>query len=625
MDVTRDAMRASESAAVRLVPEGRRLGLIIGIDTYSQEIPPLSAAVADARIMHAAMTDPECGRFVPEHTTLLTDIEATDSRIRQELERLRKIATPADEIWFYYAGHALIVDGDHRLLPVNANREFLDATSVDFSAQFRKIQCRRKIVFLDCCHAGAADTTTRNMHDVDEVFRTYQANGTLTYCSSDGDQKSVELPEHGHGAFTYWLARGLRGEADADQSGVVTSDELWQYVCAHVEADARRLTGRTQTPRLKADTSGAFALSLNATALHRQDEQEAARVASERARAERFEEDKHLLDRLLGMDELTSLSTDEGRRAIAALKEESKTALNIRKALDQFRSNEDATDAVLRIRGSLTSMAPRPSQTAEIERRVRAQVIQQLSGSVPVIRQADAPKTADAAAAKSSVVPSAASSAASLPALSASAEPTRSRKTSQPFHAKSSATIAPSTGVWKKVTAGCAVVIAIVGVLKIAGGGGEPSLQAIGGDTIPAFVPKAESIATPSPTDTKSASQASSTVAPALTEKAAPDAPKLTAAAKFADQPKLEKQMSLETLAAGVREALAIGGDAKAAFDKMVEADSVVADAIAKNTLNEENLAYALKFRAALKPHMKRLNTCVQSRAAAGTNKEPCT
>ncbi len=364
MSSTRDAF--FKQTVSRVIPEGRRLGLVIGIDAYGDDsgIPRLSAAVADARAIHAVMIDPECGRFAPELTTVLTDAQATDSAIRVALERLRKSATRDDEVWFFYAGHAVLVDGEHRLLPANAQSEFLDATTVHFAELFRKIQCRRKIVFLDCCHAGAADANTRHVHDVEEVFKSYQASGTITYCSSEGDQKSVELEEVGHGAFTYWLERGLRGEADADGSGVVTSDELWQYVCTHVEADARRLTGRTQTPRLKSDTSGAFALSVNAKAVHRRIEDEERKVAEAAAIAAQLDADRRTLRELLGEDDVENLSTEELKAAIRALAADSPSAKQIRKALETYWGTRDVGVATAHIRGALSIGRGSPSGNA---------------------------------------------------------------------------------------------------------------------------------------------------------------------------------------------------------------------------------------------------------------------
>jgi len=361
MTSTRD-VDIPDDVVTRVIPAGRRLGLVIGIDAYEDPgIAKLSAAVADANLIHKAMVDPECGRFDAQYTTVLTNASATESGMKIQLERLRKIATLDDEVWFFYAGHAMIVDGEHRLLPVNSQKEFLDATSVNFSELFQKIRCRRKIVFLDCCHAGATSASTRDVHNIEDVLKSYDATGTITYCSSDGDQKSVELPERGQGAFTYWLERGLRGEADSDNSGVVSSDELWKYVCDNVERDAKRETGQTQTPRLKSDTSGAFALSVNAGAVRKWQEDQAVNAARDLAAQASLTNDRQDLRKLLGESDLYNLSTDELKAAIRLLEgEPSRGAALIRKALTAFRSDSIVEDAAMTIKGIVATVSPPP-------------------------------------------------------------------------------------------------------------------------------------------------------------------------------------------------------------------------------------------------------------------------
>jgi hypothetical protein len=170
----------------RIVPRGaRRLGLVVGIDAYTDDrIPNLRAAVADARAMHALMVDPACGRFTPDDTVLLLDARATERALKRELERLARTATRDDEVWIYFAGHGIVLDGEHRLVPVDVEQAYIDATSLAFSSLARRIRCRRKIVFLDCCHSGAHDVATRRVHSVEELFQSYDETGAITFCSS---------------------------------------------------------------------------------------------------------------------------------------------------------------------------------------------------------------------------------------------------------------------------------------------------------------------------------------------------------------------------------------------------------------------------------------------------------
>ncbi|MEO7967082.1 MAG: hypothetical protein ABIT38_24550, partial [Gemmatimonadaceae bacterium] len=56
-----------------------------------------------------------------------------------------------------------------------------------------------------------------------------------------------DLPDARHGAFTWFLARGLRGEADADRDGAITVAELGRFVERGV-GRAASLLDRTQHP-----------------------------------------------------------------------------------------------------------------------------------------------------------------------------------------------------------------------------------------------------------------------------------------------------------------------------------------------------------------------------------------
>src|SRR5579862_1107452 len=87
-------------AAKKVVPQGRRLGLVVGIDQYQDpKIPNLTAAVADAKAIYDAMVDPECGLFVPEDTVLLTNELATERNLKREMERIAEVATGKDEVY----------------------------------------------------------------------------------------------------------------------------------------------------------------------------------------------------------------------------------------------------------------------------------------------------------------------------------------------------------------------------------------------------------------------------------------------------------------------------------------------------------------------------------------------
>ncbi len=377
MDSPYDASVLKELTKL-VVPSGRRLGLVIGIDSYADPIPKLTAAVADARAMHAMMVDPNCGCFAKEHTVLLTEGEANARAVNRELERLAKSATADDEVWIFFAGHAVLLEGGgHRLLPSDSEREYLDSSTIPFADSASKIKCSRKVVFLDCCHSGATGASTRAVHRVEQVLATYEAKGAITFCSSDGAEQSVELPELQRGAFSYWLEKGLRGEADLSGDGVVTSSELWKFVQEHVAKDAMRLTNRHQTPQLKSDLSGDFYLSVNIEAARRKAQQAQESADLQRKAEEATAADKKTLKALFN-EPGSDLSGGDYDAAGAILDAgESKARKQLGEALGVFRDTHKAGLAVDAIHGIVARTSPTaaaaraPVDGAEKRRRVR--------------------------------------------------------------------------------------------------------------------------------------------------------------------------------------------------------------------------------------------------------------
>jgi len=71
----------------------------------------------------------------------------------------------------------------------------------------------------------------------------------IALTSSSGGEISNSYPEKAHGLFTYFLLKGLRGEADADSNGSLNLEELYTYVRENVNKLSRR-KGMEQTPEI---------------------------------------------------------------------------------------------------------------------------------------------------------------------------------------------------------------------------------------------------------------------------------------------------------------------------------------------------------------------------------------
>ena len=80
---------------------------------------------------------------------------------------------------------------------------------------------------------------------------TFPSNFTVISASSF-DQISSSSPELKHGIFSFYLMKGLEGEASEKRDGKVTVRELQNYLAEMVPRQAMRMN-RTQQPQLIGD------------------------------------------------------------------------------------------------------------------------------------------------------------------------------------------------------------------------------------------------------------------------------------------------------------------------------------------------------------------------------------
>jgi uncharacterized caspase-like protein len=96
---------------------------------------------------------------------------------------------------------------------------------------------------------------------VDDLFleRLTRSKGRAIVTASRPSEVSIELSELGHGVFTYYLVEGLKGAADANRDGIVSLQELYEYVEQQVTARARSVGGN-QHPVMKGELEGPLPL-----------------------------------------------------------------------------------------------------------------------------------------------------------------------------------------------------------------------------------------------------------------------------------------------------------------------------------------------------------------------------
>lgn len=235
---------------------GSKWAVVIGVGTYDDPLlSELPLAVNDAKAVAQTLTSVPDG-FPADNVILLATGESKDrAPTRANMKRFLKsyfdLAETNDTFLVYFAGHG-ITTAEDKLCLMTQDAAYADPafTAFPFSelkAMLDACAAKRKILIMDACHAGKgrsdyvqSDAAIRQMQD---------AEGLVILSSCDAKERSFEMEDKGHGAFTYYLLEGLRGEADENKDGYVSASEMGEYTSYATSRWAAN-QGFTQRPLL---------------------------------------------------------------------------------------------------------------------------------------------------------------------------------------------------------------------------------------------------------------------------------------------------------------------------------------------------------------------------------------
>lgn len=253
----------AEPNARRLEVEEVKAGVVlwvlaIGVSQYEDPRINLKYADNDALRIAQVLQTQQGVLFQEVRTRALVNQQATREEILKSMREFLGQAAPKDVVLIFVAGHGLQdrQTGTYYFVPHNANAENLDYAGLPmpmFEEAVKRLrtQVDKLILWLDTCHAGAVTVAARGVNmgeDLAEALE--QASGQYVLSASKAGEESLEDAsyrlegeERAHGAFTFSLLRGLRGEK-ADTNQVVWLSGLF----SHVSKEVPRLTKGRQHP-----------------------------------------------------------------------------------------------------------------------------------------------------------------------------------------------------------------------------------------------------------------------------------------------------------------------------------------------------------------------------------------
>lgn len=242
----------------KALPNKDAVALIIGIGTY-ENIIDAAYADKDALVFRDYATE-KLGIPSNQIKTLINkeaDIGEVLLGIRKWIRRFTK--PDKTDVYVFYAGHGIATaSGEAYILPYDGRPEvdLLDRTALlqkELFAEIDKANPRNVTIFLDACYTGKARTGEVLMADANyrpiairPIDDGMPDNFTLITASS-GDEFSGPLEEAKHGLFSYFLMKGMEGDADSNQDKKITAGELHQFVKGNV----LRQSADKQTPELQ--------------------------------------------------------------------------------------------------------------------------------------------------------------------------------------------------------------------------------------------------------------------------------------------------------------------------------------------------------------------------------------
>ena len=267
LDVRVDRVAAIASASItfeRLNPLSRKalsnedaLALIIGVESYTETPVKAAYANSDAQVF-ADFAAQKLGIPADRIQTLVDEMADEKGILLTVQDWLHRASRPGkSDIYIFFAGHGLASDDGKQmfLLPHDGSPRLLERTALlrdELFADIAAVNPRSVTVFLDTCYSGTTRGTETLIASRPIAIRAKaQAvpQGFTVMTAAGGEQTAKPLEEAKHGMFSYFLMKGMEGDADANKDNQITAGELHTYV----QKNVIQQSSGSQTPELQGD------------------------------------------------------------------------------------------------------------------------------------------------------------------------------------------------------------------------------------------------------------------------------------------------------------------------------------------------------------------------------------
>lgn len=249
-------------ALVKTQPSKDAVAIIIGIQNYKR-VPKADFANNDAQAFYDYAI--RALGVKPENIKLLVDEQADEVEILSAFQNWLpvKVRKQNTDVYVYYSGHGLPSDDGNSLyiLPHGADKQFIAKTAInqqEVIAALQVVQPKSVTMFMDACYSGQIRTGENLIASARPI--SIKSNAQVfppeftVITASQSDQIASSSTDFKHGIFSYYLMKGMEGEADENKDNKITVGEMQNYLQDMVGRKAMSVN-RKQVPQLTGDAN----------------------------------------------------------------------------------------------------------------------------------------------------------------------------------------------------------------------------------------------------------------------------------------------------------------------------------------------------------------------------------
>lgn len=221
--------------------------VVVAIADY-QNYPPkngdLKYTVSDARKFYAYLRSDAGGRIPSNQIRYLVNNAASKKQIISALNYMFSFARREDKVIFYFSGHGDV----GAFIPYDFDQS---QPSMLFHDEVKRIfkNCRAqtKICIADACYSGSITKKQISKFKAAPGLKS-GASDVVILMSSRNNETSIESGSLGQGLFSFFLLKGLNGQADSNRDRNISVKELFVFVHHNVSTMASRRFRASQHP-----------------------------------------------------------------------------------------------------------------------------------------------------------------------------------------------------------------------------------------------------------------------------------------------------------------------------------------------------------------------------------------